>query len=141
ASSTEPGNAGAAGVRPSITCGDSSIPVRTCGVPTSARSRPRSAGCLGATSPRLEALGQALFVDGVRPVGHGPDLDAGLLGGEDLPGIAESPRIEGGLEASHQVEVSHREDERHEVGLLQADAVLAGDRAADLGTDAHDLGP
>src|SRR5688572_31118872 len=48
--------------------------------------------------------------------------------------------IEGGLEPLHEREIGGREDERHEVGLLEPDAVLAGDRAADLGADLHDLG-
>ena len=89
----------------------------------------------------LEALGQALLFDGVGPVSHGPGLAARLAGREDLAGIAQSRRVEGELEPLHEREVGRREDERHEVGLLEADAVLAGDRAADLRADLHDLGP
>src|SRR5207244_10499642 len=89
--------------------------------------------------PALEALGEALFFDRMRPVGDGPDLAAGLLGRKNLPGIAEPGRIERALQAMHEREIGRREDERHEVGFFEADPVLARDRPAYLGADLHDL--
>src|SRR6266850_2317631 len=135
-SSTLPGSTAASGVRPSSTNGESSTPASTWAGPTMARSLSSS----GTMRPALEALRQALTLDGVGAVRHGPRLDARLAGGEHLAGIAEATGIERGLEALHQREVGRREDERHEVGLLEADAVLARDRAADLRAHLHDLG-
>src|SRR2546428_2133758 len=134
-SSTLPGRTAASGVRPSITYGDSSMPARTWAGPTMARSLSSS----GTMRPALEALRQALSLDGVGTVRHGPRLDARLSRGEHLAGIAETTGIERVLEALHQREVGGREDERHEVGLLEPDAVLARDRAADLRAHLHDL--
>src|SRR5580704_17904473 len=91
-------------------------------------------------SPALEALSEALLFDRVRTVGRA-DLDAGLVAREDLAGVAEARRVEGVLHLVHARQVGLREDERHVVGLLEPDAVLARDRAAHLGTDLEDLGP
>src|SRR5207237_4289166 len=134
---TLPGSTAASGVRPSITNGESSTPASTWAGPTMARSLSSS----GTMRPALEALRQALSLDGVGAVRHGPRLDARLAGGEDLAGIAAAAGIEGILEALHQGEIGRRKDERHEVGLLEADAVLARDRAADLRANLHDLVP
>src|SRR5439155_22503059 len=139
-SSSAPGNTAASGVRPSTTYGESSTPVMTLAGPTAARSRSSSASCTRRVTPALEALGEALGLDRVRRVGDGADLDTRLLRGEDLPGVAETRGVEGVLEPLHHRQVGGREDEGHEVGLLEADAVLARDRAADLGADLHDLG-
>src|SRR5439155_7142263 len=79
-SSIDPGNTAASGVRPSTTYGESSTPVRRFAAPTAARSLSRSASGTELRRPALEALGEALFFDRVRPVGDGPDLHAGLLG-------------------------------------------------------------
>src|SRR5262245_3170042 len=117
------------------------MPVRTLAAPTAARSLSSSASDTeSCDAPALEALGEALFFDRVRPVRDGPDFDAGLLGGEHLARIAEPRRIECTLEALHESKISHGENEWHEVGFLQADAVLAGDRPTDIGADLHDLG-
>src|SRR5438093_162575 len=99
----------------------------------------RSLSSSGTTWPALEALRQARRLDGVRAVRHGPRLDARLPRGEHLAGVAETARVERVLEALHQREVRRGEDERHEVGLLETDAMLAGDRAADLRAHLHDL--
>src|SRR5256712_12479808 len=99
----------------------------------------RSLASSGRLRRALEALREAVSLDGVRAVRHGPRLDAGLARGEHLAGIAEATGVERVLEALHEREVGGREDERHEVGLLQADAVLARDRAADLRAYLHDL--
>src|SRR5215467_54014 len=139
-SSIDPGNTAASGVRPSTTYGESSIPVRTLAAPTAARSLSSSASGTGVRCPALEALGEALFFDRVRPVRDGPDFDAGLLGGEHLAWIAEPGSIECVLEALHERKIRDRENERHEIGFLQADAVLAGDRPTDVRADLHDLG-
>src|SRR5262245_38537437 len=122
-SSTDPGKTAASGVRPSTTYGESSTPVRTFGAPTAARSLSSSASGNAASPPALEALGEALFFDRVRPVGDGPRLAAGLLGRKDLPGVAESRRVERVLEMLHERKIRSRKDKWHEVGLLEADAV------------------
>src|SRR5262249_45418853 len=140
-SSTDPGKTAASGVRPSTTYGESSTPVRTFGAPTAARTLSSSASGNAASPPALEALGEALFFDRVRPVGGGAHLAARLLGRKDLPGIAEPGRIERALQAVHERQIGRREDERHEVGFFESDPVLARDRSADLGAHLHDLGP
>src|SRR5687768_11702697 len=130
-SSTEPGKTTTSGVQPSTTNGERSIPVRTFAAPRVARSLSSSAST-ATCRPRSEALGEASLFDGVRTVRHGAGLAAGLLGREHLAGIAEAGRIERHLEPVHEREVGGREDERHEVGFLEPDAVLAGDGAAHL---------
>src|SRR5437867_12986279 len=107
---------------------------------TLARSFSSSASGTRRQPPALEALGEALFLDGVRPVRDRPDLDAGLLGRKDLPRVTQSGGIEGVLQPMHERKIRGREDERHEVGFFEADAVLAGDRSADFRADLHDLG-
>src|SRR5262249_7080838 len=66
-------------------------------------------------------------------------LAAGLARGEDLAGIAEAARVESLAKLMHEGEVRLAEDERHVVHLLEPDAVLAGDGAADLGAALEDL--
>src|SRR5712691_3321007 len=140
-SSMEPGNAAAIGVRPSRTYGESSTPVRRLEGPTTPRRASRMSSANEPLGPSaLEALGEPFLFDGVRPVGDRADFDARLLRREDLAGVAEPARIERFLQTPHQLQVRLAEDERHEVRLLEPDPVLAGDRAADLGADLHDLG-
>src|SRR6266851_1442696 len=79
----------------------------------------------------LEALGQALGFDRMRTVGDAR-LTTGLARGEDLAGIAQAARVPGVPYAAHGVQVRLGEDERHVVDLLEPDAVLARDRAADF---------
>src|SRR6266849_10499554 len=88
--------------------------------------------------PALEALSEALLFDRMRTVGRA-NLDAGLVAGEDLAGIAEAGRIERVFHQPHAREIGLREDERHVVRLLEPDAVLARDGAAHLGADLQDL--
>src|SRR5713101_7773815 len=91
----------------------------------------------GPTMPRslsnipLEALGEALLFDGMRPV-RGPTLAAGLSRREDLAGVAEIARVESLAQAPHKSEIGLGEDQGHVVYFLQADAVLARDGAADV---------
>src|SRR5262245_26822698 len=66
---------------------------------------------------------------------------AGLLRREHLAGVAASGGIEHRLDRRHRREVSLGEDPRHEVTLLETDAVFAGNRAPHLHARAHDLGP
>src|SRR5262249_1976204 len=140
-SSSDPGKTAASGVRPSTTYGPSSIPVRTLGDPTTARSLSSTETSTGPLPrPALEALGETLLFDRMRSVGDRPRLAARLPGWEDLAGIAAARRIEGVLGPAHELEIRRREDERHEIGLLEADAVLARDRSADLGAELHDGG-
>src|SRR5712692_10648912 len=94
----------------------------------------------GPTMPRslsnipLEALGEALLFDGMRPV-RGPTLAAGLARREDLAGVAEIARVESLAQAPHKSEIGLGEDQGHVVYFLQADAVLARDGAADVRAD------
>src|SRR5678816_355300 len=63
------------------------------------------------------------------------DVHAAVLGAarerrDHLPGIELAGRIEGALEAFHLRPLGGRELDAHRRQLLDADAVLAGDRAA-----------
>src|SRR5262245_6673069 len=71
----------------------------------------------------------------------GRQLDAGRAEGNDLPRIAQAPRIEGLADAAHEREVRLGEDEAHPLALLDADAVLAGQRATDLDAGGEDFRP
>src|SRR5215470_9608669 len=113
------------------------MPVRTWATPTIRRSSSwREAGT--AMSRPLEALGQALGFDGMRTIGDAR-LAAGLARGEDLARIAEPVRVPRLAHAAHGVQVRLGEDERHVVHLLEPDAVLARDGAADVRADLEDL--
>src|SRR6266542_4134552 len=65
----------------------------------------------------------------MRAIGD-PGLAARLSRREDLPGIAETMRIERLAQLAHEAQVRLGEDERHVVDLLEADTVLPGDGAA-----------
>src|SRR5258708_25732014 len=73
------------------------------------------------------------------------DVDAAELGAamelrEDLAGIEQPVGVEGAFEAQLLVEIDLVEHDRHEIALLDADAVLAGEDAADLDAEAQDIG-
>src|SRR5262249_26470395 len=77
--------------------------------------------------------------------GAGMDMDAAQLSAamklrEDLAGIEQPVRVEGAFEAELMVEVDLVEHRRHEVALFDADAMLAGEHAADLDAIAQDVG-
>ena len=67
--------------------------------------------------------------------GAGVHLAAALRGRERLAGVEALAGAERQLEPRHRRQVGLGEDPGHEVALLEADAVLAGDRAA--GVDAE----
>ena len=59
---------------------------------------------------------------------------------EDLAGIEQVVRIEGAFDAHLLVEIDLGEHLRHQVALLDADAMLAGQHAADLDAEPQDVG-
>ena len=71
---------------------------------------------------------------------HAPELGAAAELRENLPGIEQAFRIEGALEALLLVDVDLGEHRAHEVALLDADAVLAGQDPADLHAEPQDVG-
>src|SRR3954469_9873989 len=58
---------------------------------------------------------------------------------EDLSGVEQPCRIEHGPDTHLLLKVLRRELDRHQVALLNADPVLAGETAADLDTELEDL--
>src|SRR6266478_1239164 len=60
--------------------------------------------------------------------------------GEDFAGVEGGIGIEGVVDAAHEIEVGVGLEERHELGFFHADAVLAGERAADFDAIADDFG-
>ena len=66
---------------------------------------------------------------GARPVPAG-HLAAQPRGREDLAGVGDVVGVEGAADQLHRVQVVVGEHPRHVGGLVDADAVLAGDRAA-----------
>src|SRR3954451_21933982 len=58
---------------------------------------------------------------------------------EDLSGVEQPCRIEHGPDAHLLLKVLRGELDRHQVALLDADPVLAGETAADLDTEPEDL--
>src|ERR1700720_4229681 len=74
------------------------------------------------------------------------DMDAAELGAamelrEDLAGIEQPVGVEGAFEAQLLIEIDLVEHDRHEVALLDADAVLAGEDAADLDAEPQYVRP
>src|ERR1700745_1832056 len=57
---------------------------------------------------------------------------AGFAARADLAGIERTVRSEGVVDAADEVEIGVSEKKRHELGFFHADAVLAGERAADV---------
>ena len=65
---------------------------------------------------------------------------AAFAEGEDFAGVEGGIGIEGVVDAAHEIEIGVGENERHELGLFHADAMFAGERAADFEAVADDLG-
>jgi hypothetical protein len=65
-------------------------------------------------------------------------LAAQPRGGEDLARVAQAGRVERAPDQLHGVQVVGAEHPRHVPGLVNADAVLAGDRAAVLQAGVQD---
>src|SRR4051812_45749999 len=72
---------------------------------------------------------------------HAPELGAAMQRGEDFAGIEQTAVVESAFEPLLLGEVDLAEHCRHQVALLNADAVLAREHAADLDTESEDLGP
>src|SRR5262249_25169133 len=70
---------------------------------------------------------------------EGPDFAAHVAFWEELLGVEGAARIEGVLESGHRGEVFAGEDEGQVVAFFGADAVLAGEGAADLDAIGQDL--
>src|SRR5260221_12728838 len=71
---------------------------------------------------------------------HAAELGAAMELRKYLAGIEQTVGVEGAFEAQLLVEVDLVEHDRHEVALLNADAVLAGENATDLDAEAQDIG-
>src|SRR5262245_56333772 len=93
--------------------------------------------------PRAEALAtKSQDVSGRQAGRERPaeELAAAARRGEDLAGVATVVGVEGALQGLHPGLVVGAEEPVHVLGFVDADAVLAGERAAHLQAGAHDLG-
>src|ERR1700733_12093803 len=63
---------------------------------------------------------------------HAAELGAAVQGREYLAGIEQALVVEGAFDALLLIEVDFREHHRHQIALLDADAVLACQHATDL---------
>src|SRR5438874_2486873 len=68
------------------------------------------------------------------------ELGAAVQSGKYFPGIEQASVIEGAFEALLLIEVGLGKHRRHQVALLDADAVLAGEHAANLNAELEDRG-
>src|SRR4029077_2735127 len=68
------------------------------------------------------------------------DFAAAFAQWEDLAGVEGGIGSKGVVNAAHEVEISVGEEERHELGFFHANAVFAGERAADFDAVADDFG-
>ena len=59
--------------------------------------------------------------------------------GKTLPGIEQAAVVEGAFEPLLLGEIGLGEHRRHQVALLHADAMLAGEHAADLDAELEDI--
>ena len=59
---------------------------------------------------------------------------------ENFAGIERALGIEGVVDAAHEIEVGVGEEKRHEFAFFHADAVFAGEAAADFDAIANDFG-
>ena len=73
-------------------------------------------------------------------MGTDADFAAAFAEGEDFAGVERTIGIEGIVDAAHEVEIGVGKKKGHEPGLFHADAVLAGERAADFHAVANDFG-
>src|SRR5579864_7703686 len=71
---------------------------------------------------------------------HAAQLGAAVQLREQLAGVEQPLRIEGAFEALLLVQVNLVEHGRHEIALLDADAMLAGENTADLDAEAQNVG-
>ena len=74
----------------------------------------------------------------MRPAGSA--ADCGFEQREHLAGVQQPVRVEGGLEPALLLQFMGVELHRHQVALFHADAMLAGQAAADLDAQLQDVG-
>src|SRR6478672_957670 len=71
---------------------------------------------------------------------HAAQFGAAVQLWEHLVGVEQALLVEGAFDALLRVQVDFREHHRHQIALLDADAVLAGQDAADLDAKFQDVG-
>ncbi len=71
---------------------------------------------------------------------HAAEFGAAVQGRKHLAGVEQALRIEGAFQALLLVEIDLGKHFRHQVALLDADAMLAGEHAAELDAAAQDVG-
>ena len=71
---------------------------------------------------------------------HAAEFGAAVQLGVDLAGIEQALGVEGAFEALLLIEVGLAEHHRHQVALLDAHAMLAGENAADFDAQPEDIG-
>src|SRR5690606_34073971 len=89
---------------------------------------------IGASEPRQVGKGELSLVHM-----HAPELGAAMQDGEDLPRIEQVIGVEGALHPLLLLQIRLGEHFRHEIALLDPDAVLAGEHAADLDAEPEDV--
>src|SRR5580704_3789565 len=67
---------------------------------------------------------------------HAAELGAAVQGREYFAGIEQALVVEGAFDALLRLEIDFRKHHRHQIAFLDADAVLAGEHAADLDAQA-----
>src|SRR5271170_1696231 len=72
---------------------------------------------------------------------HAAEFGAVMECREHLAGIEQSLLVEGAFDALLMLHVDLGEHHRHQVPLLDPDAMLAGEHAADLDAQLEDVGP
>ena len=72
---------------------------------------------------------------------HAAELGAAVELGEDLAGVEDLGRVEGAFDALLLIQVVLVEHHRHQVALLDADPVLAGEAAADIDAELGGVAP
>ena len=117
------------------------MPVRTFAAPTVVRSLSSSASGTEAATARARSAGRGPFLRS-RAAGtrRARPRRRTSWSGTSCRGCRVREGLKALFKPVHQRQIGDREDERHEIGLLEADAVLAGDRTADVRADLHDLG-
>src|SRR5476651_828683 len=70
---------------------------------------------------------------------HAAEFGAAVQGRKHLAGIEQALGIEGAFQPLLLVEVDLAEHFRHQVALLDADAMLAGEHAAEFNTTTQDI--
>src|SRR5882757_4079407 len=71
---------------------------------------------------------------------HATQFGAAVQGWKYLAGIEQALRVEGAFQSLLLVEIDLAEHFRHQVALLDADAMFAGKNAAEFDTDPQDIG-